>query len=162
MRVLKTITVSGVLLLSACGGNQSMDKDVTGWIGGGVGALLGGWAGSQFGGGTGELIFTGLGAVIGGSAGYEAGRSLGAADHAIYKNTIKGTLNDPAGQSTWKNDDTGTSGYVSTAQTFKDGNGRLCRGFRSTVAFDDGVVSGNGAACKDSTGDWVLVADAFR
>jgi len=154
--------VAGSLLVGACGSNYSIDRNTAGWIGGGAGLLLGGWAGSQLGGGTGELIFTGLGAVIGGSVGYETGRSLGGADHAVYKNAVNEALAVPAGRSTWSNDGTGNGGYVAATQRFVDGNGRQCRNFRATVAFSDEVMSGNGAACRDISGQWVLVADAFQ
>jgi surface antigen len=162
MKLAKALTLSGLLITGGCGMNMDMDAETAGWVGAGGGMLLGGWAGSQLGGGTGQLIYTGIGALAGGSVGYETGRSLAVADWDVYKRAIFGTLDTPQHRTTWQNAETGTSGYVTLEQAYKDGAGRDCQAYRSTVAFEDEFVSGGGAACQNTTGNWTLVADAFQ
>lgn len=163
MKFTKAMLVSSAVLVGACAGGQGLDRNTTGLIGGGAGLLLGGWVGSHLGSGTGKLMFTGLGAVIGGPAGYEIGRGLGRSDHAAYKNAVVAALETPGGKADWRNDETGVSGFVTTTGAYRDGNDMPCQAFRATVAVpDDEIVSGDGAACRDESGDWTLVADAFR
>ncbi len=162
MKLTKVIALSGVLMAGGCGMNMEIDSQTAGWIGAGGGMLLGGWAGSQLGGGTGELIYTGVGAVLGGAMGYETGRSLSMADWEPYKRAIFGALGTSEQEQSWQNAETGTSGYIAANTHFRDGAGRNCQTYRATVAFKDEIVSGDGAACQDNTGNWTLVADAFQ
>lgn len=162
MRMIKAVMLSGLLITGGCGTGMEIDSRTAGWIGAGGGMLLGGWAGSQLGNGTGQLIYTGIGAIAGGAVGYESGRRLAAADWGIYQRAVVESLSTSKHQTTWQNTETGTSGYTATGPIFQDGAGRTCHTYRSTVAFEDEFVSGEGAACKNNTGDWTLVADAFQ
>ena len=162
MKLAKAIVLSGLLVTGGCGSNLKLDSQTAGWIGAGAGMLVGGWAGGQLGGGSGALIATGLGAIAGGSIGYEAGRTLLVADHDVYERAIFNALGKSQRQTSWQNAKSGTSGYVSTQQAYRDGGGRDCRTYRATVAFNDEVISGDGAACLNNDGNWALVADAFQ
>lgn len=128
-----------------------------------VGGVAGGWAGSQFGGGTGETLFTVLGAAGGAMVGYDMGRQINIADRGDYNHAVANALGDSNGEATWANKNTGNGGLIRAGQSFQNANGQSCRTYRSTVAFDDEILSGPGSACRNPrTGSWVLVADAFH
>jgi len=131
------------------------------YTGAAIGALAGGWAGSQFGGGTGQTLYMIAGAIGGGVTGYDTVRSLDIADRPDYNNAIAEAL---SGQETalWENTNTGTGGYIRAGQAYTDGNGEYCRQYRATVAFEDSVLNGPGAACRTQRNEWVLVADSFH
>ncbi len=159
-KIARTAVVMLTLATTACS-TQPTNEDLFGWTGAAIGAAAGGWLGSQIGGGTGKLLYTISGAIIGGSAGYETGRSLMFADRPSYNNAVAEALSG-SGKSLWDNPTTGTGGYIRAGQAYLDGNGTHCRNFTATVAFNDDVLNGPGAACRTGDGDWVLVADAFQ
>jgi len=160
MKIARTAVVILALVTTACGSNDS-NKHMFAYTGAAIGALAGGWAGSQFGGGTGQLIYILGGAIAGGATGYDTVRSLDMADRPDYNKAVAVALSGQE-NALWENPDTGTGGYIRAGQAFTDGNGAYCRQYRATVAFDDSVLNGPGAACRTQSNDWVLVADAFQ
>lgn len=46
------------------------------------------------------------------------------------------------------------SGAFTPMRTYSSDDGRLCRDFRATVAFDEGIQTGIGKACRNADGRW--------
>lgn len=162
MRRARSAIVATALLVSACSGMQNSNVSMGAVAGALVGGIAGGWAGSQIGSGTGQTVFTILGVAGGAAAGYDLGRQLLVADRPDYNQAVASAINKGNGQATWQNIATGTGGLVRVEQAFVNGNGEQCTTYRSTVAFTDEIVNGPGAACRNTGGEWVLVADAFQ
>lgn len=163
MRLARSAIMAAALLVSACSANQDSNRLMFGVAGAIVGGAAGGWAGSQLGGGTGETIFTVLGVAGGAMAGYDLGRQINIADRGDYSRAVASAASSSDGQATWSNRVTGNGGLVRTDTAFVSAGGEQCTTYRSTVTFDDEITSGQGAACRNpTTGEWVLVADAFH
>jgi len=163
MRLARSAIMAAALLLGACSSNPDNNKMMMGVAGALVGGWAGGWAGSQFGGGTGETVFTVLGAAGGALVGYDLGRQINIADRGDYSHAVASALDGADGQATWANRTTGNGGLIRTDRSFVNANGQQCKTYRSTVTFDDDIVNGPGAACRNNdTGSWVLVADSFH
>lgn len=83
------------LSLGACNTTQGVGtKQGVGALGG---AVLGGLAGSQVGGGSGRLWATGAGVLLGGLLGSEIGSSLDNADMAYANTANQNAYNAPVG-----------------------------------------------------------------
>ena len=82
---MKRIALTLFLLIAATfGGSLPVYAGDNTFWGTGIGAAMGGLAGSQIGKGTGQLAATGAGVFLGGMAGNSIGRSLDSADSAYY------------------------------------------------------------------------------
>ena len=128
-----------------------------------VGAALGGYVGSQFGHGMWNMAWTVVGAAGGAAGGYVVGRKLEESDLVFYK-SITDTKLATANKGTvlnWYNPKTGNSGIIRPVRTYEIANGRICKGYRSTVAFSNIVQSGAGAACQTANGNWQIISDDF-
>ncbi|MBK1698731.1 RT0821/Lpp0805 family surface protein [Rhodovibrio salinarum] len=138
--------------LGACEGNNVGPKQTVGALGG---AVLGGFLGSQVGGGSGQLWATGAGAVLGALAGSEVGKSLDRADKAYMAQTTQATLEHTrSGEtSTWNNPDSGHSGSVTPTRTYQQ-NGSYCREFQQTVTIGGETEQAYGTACRQPDGTW--------
>ena len=156
--------ITALVLTVLIGGCANVDMSREEMIGTAVGAALGGIIGYQIGGG---LLMNSLwataGTVAGGTAGYVATRTLVGTDRAAYDRTIqKGLAEAENGEVVdWKNPETGNSGIFRPTNSFYAADGRLCRQYRATVAFKDDVRSGAGMACRNSDGQWQVLADDF-
>jgi surface antigen len=160
--VKKKITIVALAVaLGGCGNMQMTREEMLGTAGG---AVLGGVIGYQFGGGTliPALLAT-AGTVVGGTTGYMTVRALSGTDRAAYENTTQMGLNSAGdGQVIeWRNPETGSSGIFRATTTYRSPNGQYCRKYRSTVAFERGVKSGDGIACQQADGTWKVVTDDF-
>lgn len=160
------IGVVGALALSGCAQTperlQSMNwLEMAGTLGG---AALGGYAGSQFGQGMGQMAFTTIGVLVGGGAGYVGSRVMSAGDQVLYDKTAQQALASasPGRLYRWDNPETGRSGMVRTVSSYQGPNGMPCQNYRSSVVFDDGVASAGGAACRQPDGRWLAYNDVFR
>jgi len=141
--------------LAACDNNTG-PKQTFGTLGG---AALGGLAGSQIGGGKGQLAATAAGVLIGAFLGNEVGSSLDKADRAYMQNTTVRTLETaPAGETVpWHNPDSGNQGTVTVQKTYERAPGQYCREFRQTVEIDGKTELLDGTACRQSDGTWRMV-----
>ena len=61
--------------------------------------------------------------------------------------------NQPAA---WANPDTGNSGTLVPLQTMQDPNGRTCREFVATLTVDNVEWQGQGTACRQPDGQWLV------
>ena len=158
----KKITVIALAVaLGGCGNMQMTREEMLGTAGG---ALVGGIVGFQFGGGTiVPALFATAGTLVGGTTGYMTVRALRGSDRAAYDNTTQMGLNKAGdGQVVeWRNPETGNSGIFRATNTYRNPNGQNCRQYRSTVAFQGGVKSGNGIACQQADGTWKVMTDDF-
>ena len=135
------------------------------WSGGAIvgtlgGAALGGFLGSQFGSGTGQLALTGAGVLVGGLVGNQVGKALTCQDQQQVTNTTQRTLeSQPTGTaSAWQNPDSGNSGSVTPTNTFQRADGRYCREFQQTITVGGETSSGFGTACRQDDGTWEIQA----
>ena len=156
--------ITALVLMMSIGGcaNVGMNRDEM--LGTAVGAVLGGIVGYQFGGGViMNSLWATAGTIAGGTAGYVTTRMVMGTDRAAYdRTTQKGLAAAGDGEVVgWKNPETGNSGIFRPTNSFYAADGRLCRQYRATVAFKDGVRSGAGMACRNSDGQWQVLADDF-
>jgi surface antigen len=159
MKKLICIPVVAVLALSGC--NQRLSNAEM--IGMAAGGIVGGFAGAQIGHGVWNMTMAGVGAAGGVATGYVLGRKLEASDMVFYnKITSKQLASASQGQIlNWSNPETGNSGVIRPVSEYKMSNGRLCKGYRSTVAFSDEVQFGSGTSCQISRGTWQMISDDF-
>jgi surface antigen len=138
--------------LGACQTNGPGPKQTVGALGG---AVLGGFLGSQVGGGSGQLWATGAGAVLGALAGSEIGKSLDRADRTYMAQTTQASLEHTrSGEtSTWANPDSGHSGTVTPTRTYQR-NGTYCREFQQSVTIGGAREQAYGTACRQPDGTW--------
>ena len=82
-------------------------------------------------------------------------------DMVLYENTAqKGLAHAGDGQVlNWLNPETGRSGIFRSMRSFVSTQGRYCRTFRTTIAFDDGLESGDGTACETASGTWQILSN---
>lgn len=157
--------ITALLLAISIGGCANVDMSREEMLGTAVGAALGGIVGYQFGS---SILMNSLwvtaGTVAGGTAGFVATRTLMGTDLAAYDRTAqKGLAEAKNGEVLdWKNPETGNSGIFRPTNSFYAADGRLCRQYRTTVAFKDDVRSGAGLACQKPDGQWQVLADDFN
>jgi surface antigen len=132
---LPVVSVALLLALSACatdGGYGS--KQI---VGAGLGAVVGGVAGAQFGGGTGQLVTTAAGAVLGSYLGSEAGASMDRSDRMYYGHQAAPRAAVPS-----------PSRYA---------HGANCREFRDEVVMDGQRLHRAARACRQPDGSWLII-----
>ena len=149
-----------VPLLAACAnqgqgpGQFGANKTTAGTV---LGAVGGGFLGSQIGGGSGRLVAVGAGTLLGAVIGNEVGSSLDRADIAYARQAEARAYSAPIGQQiTWNNPESGNHGsYVAT----RDGNaadGSYCREYQSTIVVGGQTQQGYGTACRQEDGSWKI------
>ena len=121
-----------------------------------LGAGLGGWAGSQVGGGRGQLAAVAVGALAGAWMGGEAGKSLDKADRAYAQRTAQDALeyNKVNQTASWNNPDSKASGTVTPTRTYQTADGTNCREYETTVVIDGKTEKATGTACRQPDGTW--------
>lgn len=152
---LKNIIVMCVAcaMLTACNGNKQ-------GIGTGVGAVAGGLLGSQFGKGSGQLLFAGLGAVAGGLIGNSIGKNMDDTDKLMaQKSSQKALESAPSGSAVaWKNPDNGNFGTITPTKTYKQNDGSYCREYTQTINIGGKEEKAYGKACRQADGAWQMVS----
>jgi surface antigen len=148
------VVVAAALGLGACEGSNIGTKQAVGTV---SGAVLGGFLGSQIGGGSGQLWATGAGAVLGALAGSEIGKSLDRADKAYMGQTTQASLEHTRSGETsrWQNPDTGHAGTVTPTRTYQR-NGTYCREFQQSVTIGGTREDAYGTACRQPDGTWKI------
>ncbi|WHQ46434.1 MAG: RT0821/Lpp0805 family surface protein [Candidatus Midichloria sp.] len=122
------------------------------------GAIVGGLLGSHIGGGTGNVAATTTGALAGGIMGHSIGDQLDHADiEAINRTQQKALEYAKTGQQvSWKNPDTGASGYVVPTKTYVM-HGQNCREYTQTVKIGGKTQEAFGHACRREDGAWEII-----
>lgn len=149
-----------MLSLSGCGQRLSNAE----MVGMALGGVVGGFAGAQIGSGMWNTALIAVGAVGGVAGGYQVGRKLEESDMVFYRKitATKLALANDGAVFNWNNPETGNSGIIRPVRTYQVTGGRICKGYRSTVAFSsDAIQSGTGAACLSTDGRWQIVSDDF-
>ena len=144
------------VLLAACAQMQDNPKQTAGTL---VGAGLGALAGSQLGGGKGQLAAVAIGALGGAWLGSEAGKSLDRADKAYAERSAQQALEYNArGQTAaWRNPDTGHRGSTTPVETYRTASGEDCRVYETDVTIDGRTESATGRACRQADGTWRVI-----
>ena len=145
-----------VVFLAACAQYEGQPKQTVGTL---LGAGLGALAGSQIGGGKGQLAAVAVGALAGAWLGSETGKSLDKADQAYAERTAQNTLErNPTGQtSNWRNPDSGNAGSYTPKRTYQTASGQNCREFETTVVVDGKTETATGNACRSADGSWKII-----
>ncbi|MEK9724160.1 MAG: RT0821/Lpp0805 family surface protein [Rhodospirillaceae bacterium] len=143
--------------LTGCATDENGRKQTIGTV---LGAGLGALAGSQFGGGKGQLVGVAVGALAGAWFGGEVGKSLDKADRAYMERTTQSSLEygKSGVKSAWNNPDSGHSGSVTPTQTYQKADGQYCREFEQTVYVDGKEQAATGRACRETDGTWKIVS----
>lgn len=145
------------LALGACNTLEGAGtKQTVGTLGG---AALGGLAGSQIGGGKGQLWATGAGVLLGGLLGSEIGASLDKADMAYAQQAQSKAYSAPVGEAiTWNNPQSGNSGTITPVRDGYASSGRYCREYQQDIVVGGKKQSGYGTACQKPDGSWEIVS----
>lgn len=155
--VMTLVAVSTLGLTACTGPNNEMQWNKQ-TMGTGIGALAGGLAGSQIGGGSGQLWATGAGVLLGGLLGSSIGSSLDKADMAYANQAAQRANSAPIGQAiTWNNPQSGNSGTITPVRDGYANNNRYCREYQQTITVGGKKESGYGTACQGANGDWEIV-----
>jgi len=160
MKTLFYIPLMLVLTLGGCG--QKLSKAEM--LGMALGGVVGGFAGAQIGHGMWNMAWMAAGAAGGVAGGYVVGRKLEESDMVFYRKITNSELASAETGTVldWTNPETGNSGIIRPVHTYTIAGGRICKGYRSTVAFSsDAVQSGTGTACLTTDGSWQIVSDDF-
>lgn len=127
-------------------------------IGTGVGAVVGGLAGSQFGGGKGQLVGTGVGVLLGALVGSSVGSSLDKADLAYAQQAQQRAYAAPIGQTiSWNNPQSGNSGTYTPIRDGRANNGSYCREYSQTIYVGGQQQTATGQACQNADGTWKII-----
>lgn len=143
------------LALTACQTDSWGTKQT---VGTGAGAVLGGLAGSQVGGGSGRLWATGAGVLLGALVGSEIGTSLDRADRMYMQQAQQRVHSAPVGETiSWNNPESGNHGTYVTTREGSSSAGRYCREYQQTVYVGGKQESAYGTACQQPDGSWEIV-----
>ncbi|MEQ9170546.1 MAG: RT0821/Lpp0805 family surface protein [Rhodospirillales bacterium] len=144
------------LALTACGTDKQGDKQTVGTL---LGAGLGALAGSQFGGGKGQLAAVAVGALAGAWFGGETGKSLDKADKAYAQRTAQDALeyNKTNQTASWNNPDSKAAGTFTPTKTYQTADGHNCREYETSIVVDGKTEKATGTACRQPDGTWRVV-----
>ena len=147
------LVAAGFLVTACTSEMRDRPKETAGTV---IGAIGGGLAGAQFGGGKGTVVTAIIGTLLGGWLGSEAGKSLDRADQEHAQSTTRQTLeqNPPGQTSTWYDPNSGNSGTITPSATRRLQSGVECRDFESTITIDGRMEKSRGLACKQDDGTW--------
>ena len=147
------------LALGACEAGREKEQ-----LGGLIGAGLGALAGSQIGGGRGQLAAVAVGTLAGAWAGSEIGRRLDERDRLLASQAIQQSYAAPFGQTIqWQNPESGNAGTVTSTREGTDvASGAYCREYQQTIVVGGQTESAYGAACQQPDGTWKIVQEPLR
>ncbi len=149
-------TASASMMLSACMQNVGT-KEGVGTL---AGAALGGWAGSQIGSGEGRGLAIATGVLLGGFLGNNIGKGLDKADRLQAERAGYRAFeyNRSGEASSWRNPDSGNSGYVTPRPAYQSSNGQYCREYSQTINVGGDRETATGTACRQRDGTWKIVS----
>lgn len=120
-----------------------------------AGGAVGGLVGSQFGGGTGQLVATAGGALLGAYLGGQLGRNI---DETDKLRTARALESSRTGHTTsWQNPDNGAQYAVTPTRTFNNQNNQPCREFNQQAIIAGETQNIYGTACREADGSWRVV-----
>jgi surface antigen len=153
MRIKKIVTGLLATILSLnLAGCANMTKQDVGTVSGGV---IGGLVGSQFGGGSGQLLAVGVGALAGAYLGGSIGKSMDETDRLKMTQTLESnSVGQPA---YWQNHKTGAQYTVVPTKNVTVGSNKYCREYRSTAMIAGKQQQVYGKACRKPDGSWKIV-----
>lgn len=124
-----------------------------------VGAGLGAWAGSNIGGGKGNIAAIAAGTLLGAALGNSVGSSLDKADMDYYHSTSQRALEtaQPGQSLPWNNPQSGNYGTVTPSNYYQDASGQYCREYNQTVVVGGRKQEGYGTACRQPDGTWQII-----
>jgi surface antigen len=124
------------------------NRDVIGAV---IGGVAGGAIGSQIGKGSERTVATIGGTIAGVLIGGAIGRSMDQADQACVAQTLEQA---PAQHAVaWRNPDGGHYRVV-PQEGYEDGQGRICRDYRTTATIEGRQQQLYGTACRQPDGSW--------
>ncbi len=119
-----------------------------------AGGVAGGLLGSQFGGGTGQLVAIGAGTLAGAYIGNKLGQNMDETDKLKMTQTLEThTVGQPA---YWTNNKTGASYTVTPTQNVTVQGNRYCREYRTTAMVAGKKQQVYGTACRQPDGSWKI------
>ena len=135
-------------------------------VGTGLGAVVGGIIGNQFGHGSGKTAATIGGVILGGIAGNAIAKDACGNerdDAYYYNNSYYDAFSDTndGEQYQWRNPYTNNYGYVTAGDYYEDGYGGYdgpCREFEQRVYIDGRPETATGIACRQPDGTWRIVS----
>ena len=156
--VLSTVAVLA-LGLTGCQqttGATGVNKQQMGTLGG---AVVGGYLGSEVGGGSGRLWATGAGVLLGALVGSEIGASLDRADMMYAERAVQQAHTAPVGEKiSWNNPESGHSGSVTPVRDgYSQATNSYCREYEQTIYVDGREQVGYGTACQQEDGRWKVM-----
>ena len=154
MKKLAITIAAASILLTGCAGTYS--KQDTGTA---AGALLGG--GLAYGLGqnsSNKEIWTVLGIGLGAMLGNQIGQQLDERDRLMMGQSFQTALEraPDSSSSSWRNPNTGNSGYTTPTRTVVASNGTPCREFTQTVTIGGKPQQAYGTACRQADGSWKI------
>ncbi len=121
-----------------------------------LGAAAGAAIGSQIGDGRGQLAAVAGGTLLGFLVGGRIGREMDALDQHCIGQALE---HAPDGQAiTWRNPEASTAHEVTPVRTYRRGDGRYCREYRTTSVIGGKPQQVYGTACRQPDGSWELVS----
>lgn len=143
-------------VLTGCGAHGYGNKQAGGTL---VGAGLGALAGSQIGGGRGQLAAVAIGTLAGAFLGNQVGQSLDRADRLYAERAASQSLEytRTGHTTTWSNPDSGNSGTFTPSTTYQTPSGEYCREYQTTVIVGGEEQRAFGRACRQPDGSWKVV-----
>ena len=153
---MKNILVLGAgISIAACSGHQMNPGQM---VGAAAGALVGGYAVSQFGGGAGNLMFIIAGGLVGAASGVSIGEHLMPSDRTKFQQSAQFAMSNTTDgdMMNWINSETGVAGTIKPVRTYYAGQNTFCREFEASIAVQNQVGDVNGRACKVGGGVWHL------
>ena len=160
------------LMVTACGTNEygrphgnsavngiggtGVDKSDIGTL---LGAGLGAWAGSNVGGGKGNIAAIAVGTLLGAGLGNSIGASLDRADLQYYNGASQQALEtaQPGQTLPWSNPQSGNSGSITPSNYYQTASGQYCREYTQTIQVGNRKETGYGRACRQPDGTWQIV-----
>lgn len=173
MKTLKQTTaiLTTLAMLAACSQDTAYSASRGGVTEGGgmskadygtaIGAIGGGIAGYQFGGGKGQALATVAGTLLGGALGRSLGGSLDRGDMAYYNQTSQRALEtgQPGQALPWSNPQTGHYGSVTPNNYYQNASGQYCREYNQKITVGNRTENGYGTACRQPDGSWQVVSN---
>ena len=158
MNTLKTAVASlAALSLAACANGYGGSDMGGGQVGGALlGAAAGGYLGSKFGHGKGQLATTAAGTLVGAFVGGALGRNLDQRDQVYHANATERALDygRPGEPITWNNPETGNYGAVRPGPIYTAPDNSYCREYEQTIYVNGRAERGYGTACRQPDGAW--------
>ncbi len=140
-------------LVAGCSNDSRWNRQATG---GTIGAITGGWLGSQFGSGDGKVAMAAAGAVLGALAGSNIALSMEDKNAMNYAAAQAQTA--PIGEPiSWNNPQTGNGGAVTAVRDGYTPSGLYCREFTQDIRVGGERHVGYGTACQQPDGSWKIV-----